>query len=298
MQKITIILYILLGYTLIASAQGVGINEDNSTADPSAILDAKSTTKGVLHPRMTEAERDAISAPATGLLIFQTDGIMGLYYYSGAAWTPAHTGTVLGFCPARFTDARDNEVYAVVEIGNQCWMAENLRYNASGSYLNSANPSTTYGRLYDWATVMNGATTSASNPSGVQGICPSGWHLPSDAEWNELEIALGMPAVVAANTLWRGTDHGDKMRSAIEWSSMSGLSGNGNNASRFNAFPAGFYYTDTGIFGTLGVKTMFWSSTEDSPTHAWGRYLHRVLGGVYREAYDKTWGFSCRCIKD
>ncbi len=109
------------------------------------------------------------------------------------------------------TDSRDGEIYATVEIGGQTWMAENLRYDVPGNVsldtINLANPSTTYGRLYDWATIMNGATTSSSNPSGVQGVCPSGWHLPSDSEWNEMEMALGMPAADTAITGWIGTDH-------------------------------------------------------------------------------------------
>ena len=93
MQKAIIILSILLGYLLTITAQGVGVNEDGSSADGSAMLDVKSTTKGVLHPRMTESERDNISNPATGLLIFQTDGTTGFYYHSGTAWTPVHTGS-------------------------------------------------------------------------------------------------------------------------------------------------------------------------------------------------------------
>ena len=261
---------------LLLNAQNVGIGTNNPAS--SAKLDITSSNSGLLIPRMTEVQRNAIASPAIGLLIFQTDVCMGLYYYSGTAWTPVHTCSAT--CPATFTDARDNEVYAAVQIGNQCWMAENLRYNASGSHLNSANPSTTYGRLYDWATVMNGATTSSSNPSGVQGICPSGWHLPSDAEWTSLENVIGGSAV------------GTAMKSATGWNN----SGNGTNASLFNAFPAGNYYS--GSFGSLGVFTTFWSSTENSPTNAWTRLLYYGNTGVYRATNGKTNGRSCRCTKD
>ena len=199
--------------------------------------------------------------------------------------------TAIATCPATFTDTRDNEVYAVVQIGNQCWMAENLRYNASGSWLNSTNPSTAYGRLYDWATVMNGETTSSTNPSGVQGICPSGWHLPSDSEWNELEMALGMSAADTANNGYRGT-HGTGMKSTSGWSS-----GAATNTSGFNAFPAGYY--NSGSFFNLGDLTFFWSSTEYSPTYAWSRYLSYGNTGVNRNAnFNKTYGFSCRCTRD
>ena len=238
----------------------------------------------------------SIQGQITEMIIYETGGNTVTYQIANID-SIVYDTTAIATCPATFTDSRDNEVYAVVQIGNQCWMAENLRYNASGSWLNSANPSTSYGRLYDWATVMNGATTSSSNPSGVQGICPSGWHLPSDSEWNELEMALGMPAVDTANTTaYRGT-HGTGMKSTTGWNSSGNFSGNGTNASGFNVFPAGNYYL--GSFSYLGDYAVFWSSTEYSSSTAWRRYLFYLSTGVSRGGGDnKAAGFSCRCVKD
>ncbi len=199
-------------------------------------------------------------------------------------------------CTSTFTDARDGEVYTVVTIGNQCWMAENLRYEVPGNVsldtIDPANPSTTYGRLYDWATLMNGASTSSSNPSGVLGICPSGWHLPSDSEWNEMEMALGMPAADTANTGYRGS-HVTGLKSTTGW----GSSGNGTNTSCFNRFPAG-YCNSSGNFGFHGVNATFWSSTENSGTVAWKRDLSNGFTGVARFSVSKLIGYSCRCTKD
>ena len=87
MNRLIPILILLLCSTRIFAQQGVGINTDNSNPDPSALLDVKSTTKGVLIPRMTQVERDAIAAPANGLLIYQEDGTIGFYYYDGV-WKP------------------------------------------------------------------------------------------------------------------------------------------------------------------------------------------------------------------
>jgi uncharacterized protein (TIGR02145 family) len=304
MQKAIIIVSILLGYLLTISAQGVKIGNNTNVADASAILDIETTDKGLLVPRMTESQRDAIGSPATGLLIFQIDGTIGFYFWTSTVWQllgASSSGGGSSSCPATITDSRDGEVYPVVQIGNQCWMAENLRYDVPGTAsldtVNPANPSTTYGRLYDWATVMNGATTSSSNPSGVQGICPSGWHLPSDAEWNEMEMALGMAAVDTANTGFRGTDHGTKMKSTTGWVS----SGNGTNASGFNVLPAGYYSTSSfGVFSTpLGAYADFWSSTDGgSSTTAWRRDLQSVNAGVRRMLSGTTHGHSCRCAKD
>ncbi len=97
------------------------------------------------------------------------------------------------------TDA-DNNTYNTVQIGEQCWMKENLRTTkkpngttiSSGIWAPGSNSVTTYGRLYSWTTVMNGATSSNATPSGVQGICPTGWHVPSDNEWKQMEMAVGM----------------------------------------------------------------------------------------------------------
>jgi uncharacterized protein (TIGR02145 family) len=201
--------------------------------------------------------------------------------------TIASTGTT---CPATITDVRDGEVYAVVAIGNQCWMAENLRYNASGSLLNTNNPDPKYGRLYSWGTLMNGASSSSASPSGVQGVCPAGWHIPSDAEWNTLELALGMPASGTTQTGQRGT-HDIAMKSTTGWNGNN----NGTNSSGFNAFPAGYHLTLA--FVGLGDQADFWSATEAPNALAWGRNLN-VNSGVARLDHIKDLGFSCRCVKD
>ena len=232
----------------------------------------------------------------TEMIIYETGGNTVTYQIANID-SIVYDTTAIATCPATITDSRDNEVYAVVQIGNQCWMAENLRYDVPGVFgasdtVNSASPFTTYGRLYDWATVMNGATTSSSNPSGVQGICPSGWHLPSDSEWNELEVALGMPAADTANIVWRGTDHGTKMKSTTGWNS----SGNGSNASGFNAFPAGDY--NNGSLLNLGDGAYFWSSKENTGSYAWFRYLNLGNATVYRGTYNKSYSVSCRCVEN
>lgn len=97
-------------------------------------------------------------------------------------------------CPSKLTDARDGQTYDVVCIGNQTWMAENLNYNTPGSYCysNTAGNCATYGRLYEWNTAMNGASATNQNPSGVQGVCPAGWHVPSFSEWLELMTYVGV----------------------------------------------------------------------------------------------------------
>jgi uncharacterized protein (TIGR02145 family) len=276
-----------------AQTEGVAINKDGSPPDPSAILHLKSTTQGFMLPNMTELQRDSILNPPLGLLIFQTDGNSGIHYYDGTTWQSVRLPIEnnASRCPETFKDPRDGEVYPIVTIGDQCWMAENLRYNASGSWLNPANLSSEYGRLYNWSTAMASSKSSSSNPSGVQGVCPCGWHLPSDAEWNEMELSLGMANVDTSATGYRGT-HSTNMKSVTGWESSS----NEHNSSGFNGFPTGFYYS--GKYSTLGLSSRFWSSTEYSLGHAWYRNLSYINEGVYRYCNEKKFGFSCRCVKD
>lgn len=192
-----------------------------------------------------------------------------------------------------FVDIRDGEVYNTVTINNQTWMAENLRFNASGSFLNLANPSSLYGRLYDWATIMNGDLPSNSNPSGVQGICPSGWHVPSDAEWNSLEIALGLnPADTSIIGLYPG-NHALEMKSLTGWNGVVG-----NNSSGLNIYPAGLSSPTNNYFGDLGEAAYFWTSVEIDSLYAGTRFFHAGKNGIARGGNGRIAGQSCRCVMD
>lgn len=177
-----------------------------------------------------------------------------------------------------FTDPRDGEVYTTVKIGTQVWMAENLRYNVEGSYLNPANPDKKYGRLYTWEQAMQ--------------ACPSGWYLPSDAEWKILEIYLGL-SVAEADEEKRGV-HGNALKSQSNWAE----NGNGTDSSGFSALPAGCLYAYNGTFDGLGRYANFWSSTETESDAVWYRNLYSGSLGVFRYYNSKFHGLSCRCLKE
>ena len=178
-----------------------------------------------------------------------------------------------------FTDPRDRQTYATIEIGSQIWFAENINYEIGDSwwYDNSSANGDVYGRLYTWDAALN--------------ACPSGWHLPTDEEWKTMEMYLGMSQSEADNTGWRGTDEGEKMKSTSSWYD------NGTNSSGFNALPGGNRYSD-GSFGSLGYYGHWWSSTEGLGSDALGRGLGYGGDQVGRGGYDKTSGRSVRCLKD
>jgi uncharacterized protein (TIGR02145 family) len=205
-----------------------------------------------------------------------------------------------------FVDYRDNKTYKKVQIGSQIWMAENLKYEADGSKcygedgngtfsILEPNPDGTpnswivktitlrehcdiYGRLYDWNTAMDGEHSSSSNPSGVEGVCPAGWHIPSDAEWQVL-IDYVEPN---AGTKLKSREFRDDV-------APSGTpSPNGTDKYRFAALPG-------------PMASRWWSSTErDSDEEKAGYWS--VTGqtvGVWHLYADKHASFfSVRCVHD
>jgi len=199
-----------------------------------------------------------------------------------------------------FTDSRDGKVYKKVKIGTQTWMAENLNYNAKGSRCYDYNDSkcAKYGRLYNWSTAMNNAQSSSRNPSRVQGVCPAGWHLPSDAEWETLVKYVG------------GADKaGKKLKSKTGWGIAKYSSGdvdyNGSDEHGFSALPSGGgYYSNKGLefYGSYDDGTdgnAHWqTSTEFSDDDAWCRCISAVDDWVRRYHSEKKDLTSVRCVQD
>ncbi len=222
-----------------------------------------------------------------------------------------------------FVDSRDNHVYTSVKIGNQIWMAENLSYLPSvspsscgsnsipyyyvydyqGNDINEAKASSnymTYGVLYNWPSVMAGEESSHSVPSWINGICPDGWHLPSDEEWKilegEVDSKYDYPDPIWDSDGDRGTDAGDHLKETgtIHWSSQN--TGILNN-SGFTGIPGGARVKD-GLFSGLGKSADFWSSSSNESHYSWNRSLLDELPFVYRGKIDQEIGLSVRCIKD
>ena len=229
--------------------------------------------------------------------------------------------TSIGIGGCKFTDSRDGNIYTCISIGTQTWMAGNLAwlpvvspstassnttpyyyvYGYEGSTVASAKATahyTNYGVLYNWPAAMNGAASSTSVPSGVQGICPAGWHLPSDAEWTVLTDYLTSNGYGYGGS---GSDIGKSMASPSGWTSFStlGTVGNNqasNNRSGFTALPGGNRYS--GGFISLGNYAYFWSASEAGTSHAWYRDLYYGLDGVDRYYSTRSFGVSVRCLQN
>ena len=211
-------------------------------------------------------------------------------------------------CSTSTVKDADNNTYNTVQIGTQCWMKENMRVGtmlASGStlpsnnsliekwcYNNTASNCTTYGGFYTWAEANQLATTcnstSCTSPANNQGICPTGFHIPTDNEYKTLEMYLGMTQAQADATSWRGTDQG---------SQLSSYTSGGTNSSGFTALLAGYRRT-VGSFYNQDAQARLWSASEGSATGGWLRGLGSGVATVYRHYDIKEYGFSVRCLKD
>ena len=207
------------------------------------------------------------------------------------------------------TDPRDDRHYPAVAIGKQIWMAENLKYLPSvnpPSTISNIEPCyyvhgyegmsvdgarlrenfVTYGVLYNWPAAMNGEESSDTNPSSVQGVCPAGWHLPSDAEWEELIEYLG-------NTLAQ-----EKLKESgnAHWIEPSIAT----NETGFTALPGGTLYQNE--FINLTRMGYWWSATQESATIAKYRMMHYenyvMLPSPNPTGIGKEIPMSIRCVRD
>lgn len=174
-----------------------------------------------------------------------------------------------------FIDSRDGNVYRMVTIGEQIWMAENLAYKpSSGNYWAYSNINAnieTFGYLYDWQTALN--------------VCPTGWHLPSDEEWTILIVSLGGESEAGGKLKEIGTTY---------WNSPNL---GATNETGFSALPGGVL-GDNGVFTGIGYGGNWWSSTEENAGNAYGRYMNYGNKSIGIFGFGKELGLSVRCLKD
>lgn len=214
-------------------------------------------------------------------------------------------------------DADGNE-YNTVALGDQCWLKENLRTKVDGDYGYPKDSdgqviidSLRYGRLYSWTVLMNGENSSNEVPSSVRGICPKGWHVPSDAEWN----ALTYYVYTSSDSSYRCRNCGSHgwlvntpciakaLADSVGWNTNAidlcapGKNQSTNNATGFSALPAGHY---AGGSNNLGINVRFWSASRsegnDQKAQSWK--LSNGSADVFREDSLKNEGMSVRCLRN
>jgi len=212
--------------------------------------------------------------------------------------------------------------YQIVAIGDQCWFAENLRTEryANGDSIPSQLSDS------DWFSTANGAVAVFGEDEGCEsystegdgcdpewsldqfgrlynwyavndsrGLCPSGWHVPTDSAYMILEIELGVPEWEVGYSGWRGTTQGFDLKATYSWA-LSGSEFN-TNSTGFSALSSG-ERRPSGYFGGLGLNGYWWTSTSGGTNYAFYRELGGPLGGISRGNDQKIHGWNVRCLKD
>ncbi|MBL0341822.1 MAG: fibrobacter succinogenes major paralogous domain-containing protein [Bacteroidetes bacterium] len=207
----------------------------------------------------------------------------------------------------KVTDIDGNE-YKTVKIGNQWWMAENLKVS---KYNNGTPIPFVQDPNFGWATVQDACClyNNSSNSTGylynfeavtnTSKLAPEGWHIPTDSEWKQLELHLGMSGSEVDFTGWRGSNEGEKLKMEANsgWAFYENVWA--TNESGFSA-EAGSCIVFNGKLGNPGIQYngFWWTSSEDSDTEAWYRHMDYKERRIFRFHGQNNYGFSIRCVKD
>jgi uncharacterized protein (TIGR02145 family) len=246
--------------------------------------------------------------------------------YSSATLITQSTLSCSWACGDNLTDTRDSKTYSTVLIGSQCWMKQNLNFGTRIAattdqldnsifekycYSNTESNCDIYGGLYQWAEMvqyLNGATNTTSwNPvptGNVQGMCPAGWHIPTDEEWTLLKTYVSGQAIYLCNS--NANFIAKSLASTTLWNSSTVTCAIGNNPSLNNtteltAYPGGRRISVGNNFYNLNADGNFWSSTQDITVPSSKAYSYKLSNGsevLQRAANTKIDGYSVRCVKD
>jgi uncharacterized protein (TIGR02145 family) len=242
-------------------------------------------------------DEQKLSVSATGDTLYLQNG--GFVIIPGLSVANPKTKPTSGY-GSNITDVEGNS-YKTVYIGTQQWMGENLKVskysdgttipnitdnnqwqnNTTGAwayYNNDAANNAKYGKLYNWYAV-------SKTTNGNKNVCPTGWHVPTDAEWTVLTDYLGGNSITGGKLKEVGTTNWNNPNTSA------------TNTSLFTGLPGGFRYKE-GLYYGIGSGGFWWSSTENDTVNAWLRSLGSSAGGAGRLDYNKGFGFSVRCLRD
>jgi len=268
-------------------------NYSSSNVVPSSNSTVVSSSSVAVVPSSSAAQPSSSSLmPSSSSSLIVVPSSSSVAPSSSSAALSSSYITVISSSSSFGVSGDDISNYRTVRIGTQTWMAENLNYNVSGKcYENNESNCAIYGRLYDWSTAMNlpANCNSVSCASQInakhQGICPIGWHIPSDDDWDALMTAVGDSSIA-----------GTKLKSSSLWNSDSRVP-DGTDEYGFSALPGGIGYPDGG-FLTVGSNGHWWSASENGSDYAYSRVMVYYFENVYYYDYDKGYLFSVRCLQD
>ena len=200
--------------------------------------------------------------------------------------------------------------YETVQIGEQCWFAENLRAEnyrdgeaipkvqdesdwSSASVGSICSYDNTDENLLEYGLLYNGFAVVDS-----RGICPAGWNTPTEMDWNLLESEVGVPTETLDQTGWRGTTEQGGARLRSDNNVLYPSQWAGTNSTGFNGIPSGLRYPDSNEFSGIGINAFWWTTTSQSANHVWVHHVANYNEGIYKWPYPMEFGFSVRCVID
>ena len=288
----------------------------------------------------TTSNNFTIDGSGTGTYVSNLTGLNSGTLYHVRAYATNNVGTAYGndvvfttnySCGQPLTDSRDNKVYNTVLIGTQCWMAQNLNIGIMITHARDQTNNDTiekycngdssvncdvYGGLYEWGEAvqyLNGATnTTTWNPvptGNVQGVCPSGWHIPTNTEWCQMETLLD-PSITNCTYIGIGStggSMGDSIGGLLKETGFAHWSSPNNGATNSHGFTAlGGGNKCPNVLSNCWTETKncayFLTSTEgilsDAAALAWEHYICHNYASMGRSLDYKTYGYSIRCVKD
>jgi len=301
MKKLSILIVLLLLFSSVLFAQ-VGINSDNSAPDASAMLDVKSTTKGMLIPRMTQAEILSISNPANGLQVFcTTDNKFYAYLANAGTWKEILYGTgtisqpfscgnsiIINHIAGAVAPVTKTVTYGTVtnipgEL-TKCWITSNLGSDHQAIAVSDATEASAgwYWQFNRKQGYKHDGTTRTPNTAWISSISET-------SDW----ITANDPCNIELGTGWR-------IPTSTEWTNVN-ASGNWTNwngpyGSALKLHAAGDLANSDGSLGPRGSYGLYWSSTQNDATHGW--YLYFYSGSSSMSNTYKAYGFSVRCLRD